>query len=200
MRRAAVISTAIAVPLVVVLALALAPKSGKSSASTQAVATTPVSVAAPTPSPAAVEPCAHVLSALPVQLDGLNPRIVHPSPDDSAAVVAWGDPAIVLQCGVGRPPSLVTGSSAFAVDVDGVSWLPTAGSKETVFVVVDRAVYISVTVPKSYQQPPLATISDAIADALPSICSLAPDTDSSASASPSASATDPALPLCTHRP
>ena len=174
------------------------------------MATTPVSVAAPSPSASVVEPCAQVLSALPVQLDGYGPRIVHPYPDDSAAVVAWGNPPIVLQCGVSRPADLVDGSTANVFLVDDVNWLPTGNSKSTVFIAVDRAVYISVTVPKTYQQPPIASISDAIASVLPPVCHFpADDTVATPAAvtptptptpSPSTSPIGPIGPLCTHRP
>jgi Protein of unknown function (DUF3515) len=139
-----------------------------------------------------------------VQLDGYSPRIVHPYPDDSAAVVAWGNPAIVLQCGVPRPTGLTVDSSALVLLVDGINWLPVGDSKTTVFTAIDRVVYIQVTVPKSYAQPPLASISDAIAGVLPAVCQLPDDDDGSASPSASGTASSgadgaPGL-LCTHRP
>lgn len=204
-------------PIVVVLAFALASH-GSSGKATQATATAPVSIAAPTPSAAAIEPCAQVLSALPVQLDGYLPRIVHPAPDDSAPVVAWGNPAIVLQCGVPRPPELAALSSANVFLVDDVNWLVTGDSKTTIFTSLDRAVYVALSVPKSYAQPPLATIADAVATALPPVCHFPAD-EVTASGSPSSSAPGPAPsipapadptatpsptgpigPLCTRRP
>ncbi len=189
-RAAALIATALAIPVVIVVALALAPSS--SSDAPKASSTAVVSVSAPTPSPDALEPCAQVLSALPVQLDGYNPRQVHPYPDEGAPAVAWGDPAIVFQCGVARPAELVANSSAFVSLIDGVNWLPIAAGNATAFTVIDRSVYIRVTVPKSYPQPPLAPISDAIAKVLPAVCTVAPD-NSTASPAP----TDQ---LCTRRP
>jgi hypothetical protein len=178
----------------VILALALAPGSSSKGSSAQSVATAFVSVTAPTPSPAVIEPCAQVLSALPVQLDGLNPRKVAPAPDSGAPVVAWGDPAIVLQCGVTRPKELTEGSSALVVAVNNVNWLPVTASNSTTFIAIDRAVYIAVTVPKSYAQPPLATLSTAIAGVLPQICSAAPD-----GPGPSATPTGTASALCVDR-
>lgn len=177
-RRAALIATALTVPLVVIVAFALSSGSGTSTPSTGSTAV--VSVAAATPSTAAIEPCAQVLSQLPVQLDGSDPRQLHPFPDAGAPAVAWGDPAIVLVCGVGRPTGLTEGSSAFIVNVpnsggDAVNWLPVAVSGATVFTDIDREVYIQVTVPKSYSQPPLATLSTSIATALPAVCHVAAD-------------------------
>jgi Protein of unknown function (DUF3515) len=192
--RAALIASACTLPIVVIVAFALAAGSGSGTA--QSDATAVVSVAAPTPSSAAIEPCAQVLSALPVQLDGHNPRQVHPYPDEGAPAVAWGDPAIVLQCGVARPAQLTEGSTANVFLVDAVNWLPVATANATVFTAVDRAVYIAVTVPKSYQQPPLATLSQAIATVVPAVCHFPADTPT-ASASPTAGTVGP---LCTHRP
>jgi hypothetical protein len=187
--------------VVVIVAFALSP-SGTSDQPT-AGSTAVVSVSAPTPSPAAIEPCAQVLSQLPVQLDGSDPRRVQPAPDSGAPVVAWGNPAVILQCGVGRPKALTEGSAAFLVNVpnsggDAVNWLPVTGSNATVFTVVDRSVYIQLTVPKSYTQPPLATLSTAIATALPAICHVAAD-----GPAPTAATTGSSTeigPLCVDRP
>jgi hypothetical protein len=182
------------IPVVVIVAFALSPSG--TSKQPSAGSTAVVSVTAPTPSSAAIEPCAQVLSQLPVQLDGSNPRRVEPSPDSGAPVVAWGDPAIVFQCGVPRPKTLTEGSSAFILNVNAVNWFPVAGSKATVFTVVDRSVYMQVTVPKSYTQPPLATLSTAIATVLPALCHVAAD-----GPAPSATSSDTTVgPLCVDRP
>jgi hypothetical protein len=188
--------------VVVIVAFALSPSgsSDQPSASSTAV----VSVAAATPSAAAIEPCAQVLSQLPVQLDGSDPRRVEPSPDSGAPVVAWGNPAIILQCGGTRPKALTEGSSAFLVNVpnsggDAVNWLPVTGSNATVFTVVDRSVYIQVTVPKNYSQPPLATLSTAIATALPAVCHVASDGPAPTASGNTGADTDIG-PLCVDRP
>jgi hypothetical protein len=188
------------VPLVVVLAFALSRGGGSSgSGAAQSQPTTVVTISAPTPSPAAVEPCAQVLSQLPVQLDGNNPRNTQPYPDTGAAAVSWGNPPIVLLCGVARPKELTEGSSALVIGVGAVNWLPVTGSNATVFIAIDRAVYIQVTVPKSYTQPPLATLSTSIAAALPAVCHVADDEPVPTTSASSGSA-GPVGPLCTHRP
>jgi Protein of unknown function (DUF3515) len=200
-RRAAFIATALTVPVVVVLAFALSGGGSSGSGSPKAQSTAVVTVSAATPSPAVVEPCAQVLSQLPVQLDGLDPRNTQPSPDTGAAAVSWGDPPIVLLCGVARPKELTEGSAALVIGVGAVNWLPITGSSATVFIAIDRAVYIQVTVPKAYAQPPLATLSTSIAAALPAVCHVADDEPvPTTSSSSSGSGTTDVGPLCTHRP
>jgi hypothetical protein len=178
---------------VVIVALAIAPRSSDKQPSVGSTAV--VTVQAPTPSSAAIEPCAEVESQLPVQLNGYNPRRVEPAPDSGASVVAWGDPAIVFQCGVARPKDLTEGSSALIIGVGTVNWLPVTGSTATVWVDIDRSVYIELTVPKSYTQPPLAPISTAIAAALPAVCHVPDDV-----ASPAPTSNAAVGPLCVDRP
>jgi hypothetical protein len=129
----------------------------------------PISASAPPSDPAAVGPCAQVISRLPVQLDGRSPRIVHTTPS-SSFVVAWGEPAIVLRCGVPRPARLRPGSAAQLFDVNGVNFLPVRRGDETAFTAIDRAVYVEVDVPTSYTQPPLGPLATAIGRALPQVC------------------------------
>lgn len=143
------------------------PKSGDKPSAGHALP--PLTPSAPPSNPATQAPCTKLLTALPVQLGTLVPRIVHPRPD-SPFVVAWGDPAVVLRCGVARPSALKPGSAALDIGVNGVFWLPVQHKDLTVWTAVDRAAYIEVTVPKSYAQPPLGPISDGVAKALPVAC------------------------------
>jgi hypothetical protein len=124
-----------------------------------------------------------VLATLPVTLAGLPSR---PALSSSPFVVAWGDPAVVLRCGVARPAGLVPNSPELTTGVDGVFYWVDQGKKSTVFTVIDRAVYIEVTVPTTYAGGPLGPISTAVAKALPAVCVV--------------DATAPAEHLCTHRP
>ena len=132
----------------------------------------PVTVPAPPSAAAHARDCTTVLQKLPIRLAGLEQRVVHPTPD-SPYVVAWGEPPVVWKCGVPRPAELRAGSSAQAVAVDGVWFLPVARSDDTVWTAVDRAVYVAGTVPKRYAQPPLAPVAAAIG-ALPQVCVLDP--------------------------
>lgn len=167
------------VPVVVILALLLGratehPRQGSTHPGTgPARALPPIAVAAPPSDPAAVAGCTKLLTVLPVQLEALPARIVHPSPD-SAYVVAWGEPAVVLRCGVARPSALRPSSADIDIGVDGVYWLPVQQKDGTVWTTIDRAVYIEVTVPKAYPQPPLGPIADAVAKALARVCVVDP--------------------------
>jgi hypothetical protein len=174
----------VTLPFVVILALVLGnatkdPKKTTDSGTPTPRPLAPITVVAPPADPAAVAPCTRLLTALPVQLSDLAPRIVHPKPD-SPFVVGWGDPAVVLRCGVARPVGLKPGSADLVIGVDGVFWLPIHQKNATVWTTVDRAVYVEVTVPLSYRQPPLAPIADAIAKVLPPVCVVDPkETDAS---------------------
>lgn len=181
-------------PVAVLLAFALTSATSTGSPSSTASSTAaagPVTVVAPTPSDDVVEPCAQLVSQLPVQLGDLAPRIAHPSPDTAAQVAAWGNPPIEFICGTSRPSALTVDSGAQVVNVDGVNWLPIKGKSSTEWVAIDRAVYVSVTVPASYEQPPLGPISDAVTATLPQVCHLPEDE--------TAGSTTDVGPLCTHR-
>jgi hypothetical protein len=168
----------VSLPIVVVLALLFghvigAPGSTQNSpaasGSAQPSALPPLSPSAPPSSAAASKACTKVLQRLPVELGELQPRVVHPQPA-SPFVVAWGDPPVVLSCGVHRPSELKAHSNAPLTGVDGVFWLVHRNDSATNWISVDRAVYIEVSVPKAYRQPPIAPLADAISKALPQVC------------------------------
>jgi hypothetical protein len=176
-RRNALIAAAVAVPVAVVVAFILAPSdTGGSTKSTGGVLPA-VTVTASTPDDATLGKCAQVLSALPVQIDAstaagaatLAPRRVVATPAN-AQVVAWGDPAVVLVCGVTRPAALVPNSSNLLAGFNDVFWLPTTSKSQTVFTTVDRSIYIQVTVPSAQDVQPLPIIATAIAKVLPAVC------------------------------
>jgi hypothetical protein len=100
----------------------------------------PVEVAVPT---AGGRGCARLAEALPDELDGRQHRGTEP---DSPRTSAWGDPAVVLRCGVARPPGL-TGSEV--VVVDGVGWVLAERPAAYVFTTSDLATYVQVRVPRS---------------------------------------------------
>ena len=80
---------------------------------------------------------------LPAELDGRDRRDTDPT---SPRTAAWGDPAVVLRCGVGRPPGL-TGSEV--VVVDRVGWVLAERQAAYVFTTSDLATYVEVRVPRS---------------------------------------------------
>lgn len=162
--------------MTVIVAFALARGSGTSHEAKPSGPPPPITVAAPPSNVAAEAPCAQVLSALPVKLGPLAPRAVHTEPD-SPYVVAWGDPPVVLRCGVARPAGLTPGSSELVFITGGVYWLPVQDKSSTVFTSVDRSVYVEVRVPKRVSYQPLPILGEAIAGKLKAICAV-PDDDS----------------------
>jgi len=176
----------VALPVTVVLAFLLtAHQSGQGSgASPSSSGPLPaVTVAAP-PSPTAAteRACIAVFAKLPVQLGTLAPR---KTDTNSSFVVAWGDPAIVLRCGVAKPSLLGNPQAAQLLDVNSVIWQPDPQKTETVYTTVDRPVYIEVTVPAGADQP-LPLLAPAI-QVLPQLCTA---TDAAGNT------TNPKLPIC----
>jgi uncharacterized protein DUF3515 len=114
--------------------------------------------------------CAKLIGALPAELISNGAKLsrrtlAQPAPP---ATVAWGAPdAIVLRCGLDRPPAL-TSSSELRV-VSGVQWLPVEGQGSSTWYIVDRAVYLALTVPDSAGTGPLQLVSDSVAAALPAV-------------------------------
>ena len=115
-----------------------------------------VEVDAPTRGPAA---CHALVRALPDTVDGQRRRDVEP-PDALAA--AWGDPAIVVRCGVPTPAAL-TASSPCA-EVDGVGWFADQRADAYRFTTIGRVSNVQVQVPYDYQ--PAA---DALVDLAPAV-------------------------------
>ncbi len=145
--------------------------------------------APPSSDSATLSACAKVIGAMPLSLGGADVRATASNPA-SPDIVAWGDPPIVLRCGVDRPATLEPADSDFIIAVDGVNLLPKKHGATTRYTVIDRAVYLDVDVPASYSQPPLAPIADAVAAQLPQVCKVADPTGATAV---------PDDQLCTHR-
>ena len=75
---------------------------------------------------------------------------------------AWGDPAIVLRCGVEKPEALTPSSRCF--NVNDVGWLAETTADGYLFTTIGRRFHVSVEVPKTYD--PAA---DALADLASSV-------------------------------
>jgi Protein of unknown function (DUF3515) len=193
-RRAALIATAVTVPVVVLIAFALT--SHHSAKRSPPVVLSPVTVSAPRSNAAAASACEKVIERLPVTLDGLRPRTVHGSSAqvDTTYVVAWGDPAVILSCGVARPVQLAPGSTAqlfqLGQDDHNCLVLATHTKTTTIFTVVDRAAYVAIEVPLKITKDPTALLAALVAAALPAVCQ--------AQSTSGAPVPDPRL--CTHRP
>lgn len=85
--------------------------------------------------------CRALSAALPESLDGRTRRATD---GDPVRIAAWGEPPVVLGCGVG--PSAPT-AGAQLVEVNGVAWVDTAVAGATVYTSVGRVVTLQVRVP-----------------------------------------------------
>ena len=121
--------------------------------------------APPAPDAATQAACVKVFAKLPVQLGGLAPRRTD---TDSSFVAAWGNPAVVVRCGVARSAVFGTPEAAQLVEVNSVLWQPDPQRDRTVYTTVDRGVAIDVTVPAGADQP-LPLLAPAVS-ALPALC------------------------------
>jgi hypothetical protein len=124
----------------------------------------PVQVSGSSVAGSARAQCTRLVAALPRQVVGNDRRDVAPA---GALAGAWGDPAVVLRCGVPRPAALRPTSYCF--EIDHVGWLATQHGKAVSvtspvqgtldFTTIGRSVYVEVSVPDAY-----APQADALAD------------------------------------
>ncbi|MER7762176.1 DUF3515 domain-containing protein [Streptomyces sp. NPDC097619] len=99
----------------------------------------------PPPAPPAdvAQLCAALHEELPAEVSGEERRDTEPA---SGLTAAWGGAAIVLRCGVPRPPEM-SDPKAEGVEVDGVGWLVQSlngGGKR--FTTTYRTAYVEVSV------------------------------------------------------
>ena len=168
------IAAAVLVPVVVALAVLVnvlgrsgdgegsaAQVQGGASTAREDLPVLPVEV--PPVTPEADASCPALMRALPLELDGEPSRRVQ---SDSPYAYAWGDPAIVLVCGVDRPEGYVTGAAA--IQINGVQWyVDTSDPDTTVWTTVDRPVYVQISLPPSVDSAPVTALTPQIAQTLP---------------------------------
>jgi hypothetical protein len=112
--------------------------------------------------------CERLLAALPETLDGgdagpLQRRsLATPAP---AGAAGWGEPPVVLRCGLDRPVELTATSRL--LDVSGVQFLELVGSGTSTWLAVDRPVYVVVALPPTSGSGPLQQLAAVIANTLP---------------------------------
>ncbi|HEX5493657.1 MAG TPA: DUF3515 domain-containing protein [Mycobacteriales bacterium] len=167
-------ATAVALPVTIAL-LAVAVHAGHRAAAgtpapaspagrpTASVPAGPVRLAAPPRTATIDRYCADLVAALPITLDGLHSR---PAQSTSPWVGAWGDPAVTFRCGVPKPAGF--GPTSALQVVNGVQWYYQQRHGAVVFTVVDRPVYVELTVPERYSGAPLSGVTAAVAHSLPS--------------------------------
>ena len=90
--------------------------------------------------------CARLVDRLPTHLDGHRSRVVEPA---SPLTHAWGDPPIVLRCGVAVPTGY-SKTSVQTADVDGVLWFQQVSPSAVRWTAVRKDVNIELSVPTSY--------------------------------------------------
>jgi hypothetical protein len=127
----------------------------------------PVEIPAYDPEPGTSQACTALSGALPDVVSDAVRRDTEPA---SPHVAAWGDPAVVLRCGVPLPGDY--SPDAQLLVVDGVGWLPVDGAGGTFFTTTDRVAHVEVAVPDDY-----APEADVLADLAPAILDAVPELD-----------------------
>ncbi|PRX48314.1 uncharacterized protein DUF3515 [Prauserella shujinwangii] len=111
--------------------------------------------------------CDRLVEAVPQALESSGERLqrrelAEPAPP---ATVAWGgERPVVLRCGLDRPPELTR--TASLREVNDVRWLPVPGEGTATWYVVDREVYVALTVPDGTGTGPLQAVSDTVSATL----------------------------------
>jgi len=81
---------------------------------------------------------------------------------ESNIAAVWGDPEIILRCGVGKPDALTRASRCDTVD--DVGWFSEETADGFLFTTIGRQFFISVEVPEDYDPP-----ADALVDLAKSV-------------------------------
>ncbi|MFF8645417.1 DUF3515 domain-containing protein [Streptomyces sp. NPDC015345] len=118
------------------------------------------SVVVPSPEAKAAGLCRDLHAQLPRKVDGLERS--DPGPK-SELTAGWGDPAIILRCGVERPPEMIDPEYAGknGVRVNGVAWLlQKRDDGSYVFTTGARLAYVEVTLPKERTGDGLSPLTD----------------------------------------
>ncbi|MGP4045272.1 DUF3515 domain-containing protein [Streptomyces sp. 2A115] len=131
------------------------------------------STVVPSPDGKVTELCRNLDKSLPRKVDGLDREDPEPR---SALTAGWGSPAIILRCGVERPPKMVDPKvaegrdpNAVAGGVNGVDWLMEERDDGAYrFTSASRVAYVEVTVRKgSDTSAVLIDLAAAIKKAIP---------------------------------
>jgi hypothetical protein len=175
-RRAALIGTAVGVPLLVALIVLVNVVGGRSDGNSGPVAEVSGTTAPATDLPVLSVPtppltadadtsCPRLVQAVPARLVDEPARKVRSA---SPYVRAWGDPAVVLVCGVPRPAKFVIGASL--IQIDQVQWFVDTSDPDTVvWTAVDRPVYVQVRVPASTDSASVTELTGTISKVLPAV-------------------------------
>ena len=123
--------------------------------------------AVPSPGAKVAELCRTLDKTLPRKADGQDRRDPTPA---SALTAGWGNPAIILRCGVPRPAEM-SDPEADGVSVNGVGWLLQKQNDGSFrFTTTLRKAYVEVTIPAGRTgdgMAPLVDLAPAIKKAIP---------------------------------
>lgn len=154
----------IAALVVVVLGIGVVAILGHINKSNPVISTGPLPIVEVGQPDAATASCHKLMPALPQRLANAPRRTLE---GQTVGVAAWGDPAVILRCGLETPAELVCSSAL--VQVGDVSWLqlPSEGLGDTTYLAADRSVRIAVTVPDGSGTGPIQQISEVVNANLP---------------------------------
>lgn len=102
--------------------------------------------------------CRALLADLPTTVAGLEKRGL----EQDVPAAAWGDPPVVLRCGVATPKAF--GPTSQCNDVDGIDWFDETTADGFRFTTVYRRVNVELEVPDVH-----APAADVLVDLAPSI-------------------------------
>jgi hypothetical protein len=124
----------------------------------------PLDAPSPAPVGAARDACLRLGGRLPTKVDSLARRSVVPS---TQLVAAWGDPAVILRCGVPRPTALIATSQL--IGANDVDWFAEETPQHRIFTTFGRAAYVEVSIPTQHDPAvgPLVDLAAAISAADP---------------------------------
>jgi hypothetical protein len=102
--------------------------------------------------------CEALLADPPATVAGQPHRMVA-----GRVAAAWGDPPIILRCGVEKPAALKPNSVCH--DINGVGWLADEQSDGWLFTTIGRRYFVSVEVPEDHEPAAdaLADLADVVA-------------------------------------
>ena len=119
------------------------------------------SAAVPSPGAGVTKLCRELDRVLPSEVDDQDRRDPEPV---SALTAGWGDPAIILRCGVERPAEM-DDPEADGVEVNGVGWLLQKRDDGSFrFTTTLRKAYVEVTIPKDRTTDGMAPLVDLAPD------------------------------------
>jgi hypothetical protein len=123
----------------------------------------PLPVEVPPVTPEAEAACPALLGALPLELAG---ELSRPVQSDSPFAYAWGEPPVVLVCGVDWPAGFDV--TASLIQINAVQWFVDDSDPDVVvWTAVDRPVHVQVRIPSSVDSAPATALSTIIATTLP---------------------------------